>query len=240
MYGITFDVDWAPAWAVKDCADLCRSAGASATFFVTHECDHLPRLRQDPKIELGIHPNFLLGSSHGDTIGGALQHCIDLVPNAKSMRTHWLHQSTVIYNAVLRETSIEVDVSLFLPGQQNLAAHDLYLDVGLRPLRRLPYHWEDDIAAVTPGNTWDAKTATHGPGLKIFDFHPIHVALNTSSLNNYQELKRHMGNRPLYSATRDDIARFSNSGRGARDFLVDLLATGHVFSTVSALAGDHR
>lgn len=145
---VTFDIDWAPDWAIGLCHELCRSAGVPATFYATHQCDALDALLADPMIEVGVHPNFLAGSSHGEDTLSVLDHCRKLVPDAASMRTHGLHQSTLMFSAVMDHCpSIIADASLFLPGHPYLQPTLLHLGRS-RPLVRLPYWWEDDIAAV--------------------------------------------------------------------------------------------
>ncbi|WP_173984905.1 hypothetical protein [Magnetospirillum sp. SS-4] len=238
--GLTFDVDWAPDWAIALCVDLCASAGVPATFFVTHSCDILADLRRAPdRTELGLHPNFLPGSSHGATPEAVLEHCLALLPEARSMRTHSLVQSTPLLGMVADHTPIDVDVSLFLPFHRFLHATALPVGRSGRMIRRLPYLWEDDIAAGWPGWDWETGGVPTDGGLCILAFHPIHVALNTASLDRYDALKDSLGGRGLASLTEAEAARFHRPGFGVRGFLERLLADipGHRFSTIAGLAG---
>ena len=57
-------------------------------------------------------------------------------------------------------------------------------------------------------------------GLKVFDFHPIHVALNTVRFERYQELKI---KRPLPNWTRKFVRPAVNQGAGPQTLLKDLL-----------------
>lgn len=234
---VTFDLDWAPDWAIADCAALCREAGIPMTFFVTHQCDILDDFRKaGPTVELGIHPNFLPGSDHGLEPVAALTHCMNIVPEATSMRTHALVQSTPILTAAAEHTPITVDVSLLLPFHPGLQPTSLYLGHPPRRITRLPYLWEDDIAAAWPGWNWQIDTIPN-TGLCITDFHPIHVALNSDNLDRYQALKASLGRRRLNSVTEEDVAPFRNPGIGARTFLQQILTSAPraEFATVSAL-----
>lgn len=218
---VTFDIDWAPDWCVQLCRDLCAEAGAPATFFATHPSPFLEELKADKRFEVGIHPNFMDGSSHGRTPDEVIEYCQRLVPNARIMRTHGLVQSTQILHMVMnRAPGIECDASLFLPFHDNLAATRLWLGAP-RSLKRLPYFWEDDVAALTPGWKWDSPVP-ESSGLRIFDFHPIHVALNMSDMGQYQELKTSLG-RPLSTATPEELDRLRNLGLGAQTFLKTVL-----------------
>src|SRR5207244_3974947 len=78
-------------------AEQLMASQVRATWFVTHMSPAISRLRRNPELfELGIHPNFLPGSTHGDTPDAVLRHCRALVPDAVSMRTHCLVQSTLL------------------------------------------------------------------------------------------------------------------------------------------------
>jgi hypothetical protein len=234
---ITFDIDWAPDWAIALCRDLCREAGVPATFFATHPSDILIELQADPLFEIGIHPNFLPGSSHGCSTEDVMAHVLALAPAARSMRTHALHQSTRIFAGILREfPQIAVDVSLFLPDHPGLDGTILHLGAD-RPLMRLPYWWEDDVAALTPGWEWTSRPRA-STGLRIFDFHPVHVALNMADLGAYERLKARTDAR-LEALSQGDFAPFVNRGPGTRTYLEALLreASSVPFGRIGDLAG---
>lgn len=232
---ITFDIDWAPDWTILLCAEICSTRGVPATFFVTHDTPALDELRRMPGIELGVHPNFLARSSHGGTPEEVLDFCMKLVPTARSMRTHSLVQSSHILQMVAERTPIETDVSLLLPFHQGLQATYFHIREDLRPLTRLPYFWEDDVASVWPGWNW-TSSQYRADGLMIFDFHPIHIALNTDKMAGYERLKTSMAGRPLSSATRDECAMCGYE-IGARTFLERVLQENDrsTFLTISDL-----
>ncbi len=240
MLAVTFDIDWAPDWAIAICAELCKNAKAPATFFVTHDADVLAHLRGRNDVELGIHPNFLPNSSHGTSTAEVIEHVLAIVPEARSVRTHALFQSSPILHHLETYTSIETDVSLFLPFCPGLRPTKAHFEAGGRGLIRLPYYWEDDTAALWPGWSWNGPQDEPPDGLRIYDFHPIHVALNMASLDAYQRLKEALNGRPMFSATEADCAPFINRGAGTRTFLERLLASVEPdwFHTVSDLAAD--
>lgn len=183
---VTLDLDWAPDAAIDACAELLRSHGVPATWFVTHASPAVERLRGHDGFELGIHPNFLPGSTHGETVEEVLDHCLALVPDATSMRTHSLVQSTQILAAVLERTPIRADVSVYLPRAPWVAPVE-YVWRG-RTLVRVPYVWEDDVE-LENGTLLDGIDLD-GPGLKVFDFHPAHVFLNSGSMEPYRSVAR--------------------------------------------------
>ncbi len=220
---ITFDIDWAPDWCIEKCISLCRKHDAKATFFVTHPTCLLNELLSDPLFEVGIHPNFLSGSSQGSDPLSVLEFCMNLVPDAASMRTHSLHQSTEIFR-LIAETfpSISTDVSLLLPLHAHLMPTDLYFAGGHNRITRLPYFWEDDVFAEWPGWEWD-QPPPECPGLKIFDFHPVYVALNIKDMDGYRTIKERLYPRKLHEADYEDFFPFLNGSEGACTFLERVL-----------------
>ncbi|MBI4952855.1 MAG: hypothetical protein HY908_12540 [Myxococcales bacterium] len=224
MIAITLDVDWAPDFAIELAAQTLRDAGVRSTWFVTHCSPAIDRLAAEEDLfELGIHPNFLPGSSHGATPEAVLDACMAMVPRARSMRTHGLVQSTGLFDLVMLRTPIRADVSMLLPRARHLAPFAWRR--GGRSLTRFPYFWEDDVEMESARPSWEVAPLLEGPGLKIFGFHPIHVALNSADLGPYERLKREVGN--MRAATAGDIRSRAHDGHGARsvfDALVGHLA----------------
>jgi hypothetical protein len=240
-HAITFDVDWAPDWAITLCAELCRGRGIPATFFATHASGVLNELTGDPLFEVGIHPNFLKGSSHGSAFEEVIEFCLKMVPEARAMRSHDLFTcSSLLALIVRRYPQIATDASIFLPGYRScdpvIAYHG---DAGGR-IVRVPFSFADNVAARTPGWRWDAEPAATD-GLTVYDFHPSLVALNLGTPSAYPALKAAMAARPLHTASREDFAPFVNPKAGARTYLQRLLdrLTPADCATISAFAAAH-
>jgi hypothetical protein len=189
---LTIDIDWAPDFTIDFVAEQLISRQVRATWFVTHMSPAIARLKQYPDLfELGIHPNFLSGSTHGNTPDAVLDHCMTLVPQASSVRTHMLFQSTLLLRQILAQSTITTDVSLFLPGTPHIRPVEWVCR--RRILLRIPYFWADDFEMERNIPCW--HLAPHlgvGKGLKIFAFHPIHIYLNSADIEIYQSLKQRM------------------------------------------------
>jgi Polysaccharide deacetylase len=229
---ITLDIDWAPDFAIDLAADLLAEQSVKATWFVTHASPAIDRLAVRPDLfELGIHPNFSPGSTHGDTPHAVLAHCLSLVPGARSMRAHSLFASSPLLNVVAAETPLEAELSIFLPGAAGLAPVP-YTFEG-RTVYRIPFYWEDDYEYGLERPSWDVEAHLgEAPGLKIFNFHPVHVYLNSRNGRAYDDLKTRSGplarlpeemakplvyeaagTRTLFSAL---LSRLAAHGRGRR------------------------
>lgn len=218
---VTLDIDWAPDFAIHFVADLLLEHQVRATWFITHRSAAIERLRQHPAMfELGIHPNFLPGSTHGCTTEEVLRHCLETVPEARSMRTHGLHQSTYILQSVLDNTEIGTDVSLFLPRTTYLqpVKHSL----GGRSLLRIPYFWDDSYERLQQDACWDlAELISSGKGLKVLNFHPIHIFLNSSTMEPYQSLRQKVPN--IREAELSVAERFIQQGDGTQTLFRQLI-----------------
>lgn len=210
---ITFDIDWAPDYAIDFAASLLIETQVRATWFVTHDSPAVRRLSQHPHLfELGIHPNFLPGTTHGKTESEILSHCMEFAPHARVVRTHGLVQTSNLLEKIIDETAISVDVSLFLPHAAALEPVVYYWENGKR-LVRLPYMWEDDFEMVRPHGIWDlGRMIDRGTGLMIMDFHPIHVFLNSLTLATYRSV-RAQGR--LADLSEEFVRGHISTGRGA-------------------------
>lgn len=236
MFAVTFDIDWAPDWCIANCVSICSAAGVPMTFFVTHPSPILDELADNPLVELGIHPNFFDGSSHGRTPREVLDYSFDLVPDAVSMRTHGLFQSTYLLEMISGYEQIQTDVSLYLPFHPNLEASVLHFGQHSRRLVRLPYLWEDDLMSYR--DDWNWQPWDFEDGLKIFDFHPMHIGMNACSMDNYTLLKERLGPRSLNTTKLEEVADITNTGEGARTFLESLVSavSSDRFHTISQIS----
>jgi hypothetical protein len=188
MLVITFDIDWAPDFAIDAVAAQLVDAGVRATWFVTHASPAVDRLRERPDLfELGIHPNFFAGSSHGDSIAAVLDHVMGLVPEARSVRTHGLCFSSRVMAALAGDPRLEVDSSVFLPGHPHLRPVTHRAAAG--SIVRVPYYWSEEYDFELADPAWSLDPILDGDGLKVLDFHPIHVFLNSADAGPYRALK---------------------------------------------------
>ncbi|MFA5182746.1 MAG: hypothetical protein WC405_15620 [Syntrophales bacterium] len=187
---LTLDTDWAPDFAIDHVMSTLIENSVKATWFITHKSPATARLAQYPELfELGIHPNFNAGSSHGRYPEAVMDHCMNLVPQALSMRSHGLVQSTSLLKLIMTNYPLRVDVSLFLPYQFESTPF-LYTSWG-QSIFRIPYIWEDDHEMEQPRPDWSADRLLKGMrSLGVINFHPIHIYLNSSDMNPYQQVKK--------------------------------------------------
>ena len=217
---LTLDIDWAPDFVIDRVAQILIENGVKATWFVTHQSEAIERLRASNELfELGIHPNMLYGSTHGKTEDEVLTYIKHIVPDAISMRTHSLYQTSSWLVKAAKDYGVSIDVSLFLPKAANLHPHQIKWHGS--SLWRIPYFWEDDSEMFEDDPIWSiSDKRLNVSGLRIFDFHPIHIALNTDSFEKYEKLKQLQ---PLGAWDEEFIEAHVSKGRGPLNLFIELV-----------------
>jgi hypothetical protein len=224
---LTFDVDWAPDFAIDAIAEELIRREVKATWMITHASPALDRLREHPDLfELGIHPNFMPGSTQGSTPEEVLDHCMELVPDATTMRTHALVQSSPLLRTVVARTPVRCDASLFLLEAEHVAPVAFPDATG--SLVRIPYVWEDDVEMLADEPSWSVDRFLARPGLQVLDFHPMLVWLNAPDMEPYRRLT---DAGPLAETARDAAEPLVQDGPGPRTMLS--AAIDHLASTDS-------
>lgn len=219
---LTLDCDWAPDFVLSDVLDRVARKGAHATVFVTHPTPVLKGLGPESRIELGWHPNFLPGSTHGTTPQEVADHLAVLVPGARSMRSHGMVAGTALFRAFLEAAPhLRYDSSDYLPGQKHLTGSDLRFG-GKTRIRRFPIAWEDDCHLMEKNPFPFRLEEVETQGTCVVAFHPLHVWLNTADLKAPEKLKA-LG--PLMKLKEADLKPFRSRGPGIGDVFDRALET---------------
>ena len=192
---ITFDMDWVPDEVMEWFVEFCDESEIRGTLMVTNDSPLLNKIRSDGKLELGIHPNFNQLLSGEDDIrknmNGAISLVKDIVPEAVTVRSHALVTGSVIENA-FRKAGLKYELNFLYvpkPGDRISAWKDIY------GIIRIPFIFEDDIwftgdVSIKPEYYLDGKWDVP----LIFNFHPIHLYLNTCNQLQYDRAKKHYQN----------------------------------------------
>jgi hypothetical protein len=231
LFCLTSDCDWASEYCIEDFVSLLEGYGVSPTIFVTHKSQALERFRTSRAVQLGVHPNFLPGSSHGDDYLSIIDHVLGLVPDAQTFRSHWYFDHSRI-SKEMHHRGVRYDSNLCL-----------YLQPHIMPLQhwtglvRLPVFWEDHCHCEITSGDWDfdeVLPAFLAPGLKILSFHPFFVAANIPSTDYYLRVKSH-----ITTLSAETVSEVRYTGEGTRTFLIALLerltAGGEKFHTLGEL-----
>jgi hypothetical protein len=209
---LTFDTDWMTDESLGRFLDEFPLPGR-ATFFCHDVFPCLERTRH----ELCPHP-FIRDLS--DWQAGLTDLTSRLGRRARGVRPH-----SCVFSHM-------IGVGLHDLGFEYVSqAHSMYQS-GLTPFRHpwgvweLPIYYMDNMDFWMRTN-WPSlghepfsrewiDRSLNDPGLYVFDFHPLHIALNTSSADDYQRVKARIID--------DHVSPFDLTfpGRGAREYFVEL------------------
>lgn len=223
---LSLDIDWAPDYVLEDTRLLLQAAGLPATIFATHQSPGVDALLGLPGLETGVHPNFL-GGADESAVMDKLRRAF---PTAIGVRSHAL-----FYHSRLLPLFHRMGVRYF--------SNDLlFLHADLAPfydwsgLLRLPIYWEDDVHCQYFDGRFDlASLQLDRPGMKVLNFHPVHLFLNTREMADYEAAKPVLADPRAAGAHR-------RPGSGIRTLFLDLVGQLHAgaMGTLGSLAEDFR
>lgn len=205
---LTFDVDWASEPVLEHLINKLTDLNLSATFFATHDSEVLKSLNSD-FFEVGIHPNF--NHSKGDIIT-PIKELKKIYPNAIGGRSHSLFSSSNILEEY-EKAGLKYESNIFLPHHENLTV------VRRRKnLMSIPFFWSDDYYLENKSiNKKSIEKLLRVNGLKVFNFHPIHIFINTPSLKYYKKIKEY------YHESEKLSMHKNKSHYGVENFFNDIL-----------------
>jgi hypothetical protein len=210
---ITSDIDWSSEDVLKYAIDLFNEYKVKVTYFATHRTKLLENLNNDS--EIGIHPNFnylLNGDTrYGKNYKDVISYYKQLYPNSVSVRSHSLTQSSFILDEFFKQ-GLKFDVNGLSPINNRYL---IPFRILINGIIKVPFMWEDDVHCQNKAK-WDISII-NGTGIKVLNFHPIHIFLNTEKMERYNDA------RP-YFQDYFRLKEFVNSKNyGTKNFLIDLL-----------------
>ncbi|MEW6470015.1 MAG: hypothetical protein AB1458_13890 [Bacteroidota bacterium] len=204
VISISMDMDWAPDEVVRYSLDILDRYGIRATLFMTNKLgiDVSPH-------EQGIHPNFT-----SIDFEKHIAERLDDFPGTVGSRSHSFF-FTERFRPLYEKYGIEYDSNVMMYRQKDIHPYRI------APWTlEIPIFWMDNFYIEMEGEYPDyslAKLDVGSPGYKVFDFHPVHVFLNTCSIKEYQEAKVHYHNP-------EELKKLRNTRRrGTTDLFVSLL-----------------
>ncbi|HMQ79584.1 MAG TPA: hypothetical protein PKE39_09095 [Ignavibacteria bacterium] len=212
MLAFTCDIDWAPEEVIADTLNIFEMFGVKCTMFSTHHSLELTKASRQ-LFEIGIHPNFhpLLRGGSNISYDDILDEILEIHPEAVGVRTHTMMQSIPLLQKFADKRML-YEANTFMPYQYGLKAFKLWNN-----LIRIPFNWEDDVHWAYGYSFEDAGMEIDTDELVIFDFHPIHIFLNTENKYRYNEAKNYMND------TKKLLDYRNSEVPGTRDLLMNLL-----------------
>jgi len=207
---ITIDTDWTPAVCLEDTLQMLKASGMPATIFATVDvnCEMIANC------DLGIHPNFQGGAQNLDDIHKEIAACLGKFPRASGLRAHALVNSTRHY-FILRD---------HFPQIKYTSNHTMPEFSGIMPFRvesmrpELPIFFMDNLYLEMHAHFdfRDLAQRLARPGLKVLDFHPFHLFINSQNKSHFSAAKEAYQN-PVA------LLRYRRAGEGARQLFEYLI-----------------
>lgn len=211
---ISFDIDWTIDEVILDVIELVEQFDVKCTFFVTHDTPVLKRLRTNENIQLGIHPNFnpLIDSQdEANTARRTLEKLMEIVPEATVIRSHSMTHSAR-WLSMYKEFGLTHLSQYYMGGVETIQPFK-----HVNGLIETPVYFADDgYVFVQDHKEWKNDSIDKILGdakyIKVYNFHPIHLSLNTDSFDFYNETRNAHQN---WNA----LLKCVNAGFGARTIL---------------------
>ena len=216
---LTFDMDWASDEVLKDFYELIVEYDVRGTIHVTHENKYVDIFSKSGRLELGIHPNFsFLLEGKNDDRGRNYNEIIKfykrIVPSAVCMRSHALVSSS-IFETKYDENGIKFDLNRYIPPHNGMSISGWKSPLGNHMV--LPFIYEDDVYLLDSEKKdmkYYLSDSFEAP--RIFNFHPVHLFLNTYSFEHYESVKNKM--------KEDNFDKYVNhEQKGIRDYFGELI-----------------
>ena len=220
VFCFTSDTDWASEAVLSEFLTTINDYNIKPTLFVTNKSNIINKCFKEGVIERGIHPNFLKGSSHGDSFDEVIQACKNYAPEAVSCRSHRTFGVTDIYHKLINDYGIKY-LSNTVTIMQPYIKPTLY-ESGLI---NFSIFWEDGTHLYNQLSL-DLKDYYKWfdlPGLKVVSFHPMNFVFNSPSLKYMRSLKDSMTREEYNNINYMDIVWVKNEELGIGNFTIDII-----------------
>ena len=149
-----------------------------------------------------------------------MQTLLGWYPGTRIVRTHCLYQSEKLSQLMCENYHIETDCSIYLRNCGYIMPHKIQFTSGCPSLIRVPHFFQDNMD-MQHEISWRLKdNRFQENGLKVFDFHPIHMVLNSANNNSYETIK---SNFRFETITPKIIKPYINSSNGTLTLFTDLV-----------------
>lgn len=220
VYCFTSDIDWASEDVLTSFFNMIDQFDIKLTTFVTHKSEVISKQVKEGKIERGIHPNFLTGSSHGEEMNQIIKTCKSFAPEAIGSRSHRAYGETSMFHALKEKHGIKYISNTVTILQENIIPlrHEsglidfpIFFEYGTHLYNNLDL----DIIKY--------KEYFHSPGLKIISFHPMNFVFNSPTLKYMRNIKDSMSREQYNNIIVKDYFRYIYDRKGIRNTVIDII-----------------
>ena len=224
VFCFTSDIDWASEAVMEEYFRLLPPELLRLTVFVTHKSDVIERAFQSGRLQRGIHPNFLPGSSHGNTFREVIETCLSFAPEATCSRSHRAFDVTDTAHLLRNDYHIRCCSNTITTLTPRITPYWLE-----SKLLQVPVFFEDGSflynelgLSIEPYRSFFTA-----PGLKVISLHPMNMVFNTPYLAWMRQIKDSLSRDAFNHIDADTIARHRNRDRGIFNTAEEILNLAH-------------
>lgn len=172
IFCFTIDLDWAKEEQIEETLHLFEEREIPLTPFITHKSEVIEKHYANKREYVGWHPNFHNDSTQGKNIKEILFNLHEMYPYAKGWRSHRWFQDYK-FSKAFADLGCYYDSTVCMFLHANIQPYQDYFGVW-----QLPVFFEDRFYMQ---GLWSLTPIMHtlkSVGLKVFDFHPLHICEN--------------------------------------------------------------
>ncbi|MDR0368202.1 MAG: hypothetical protein LBH82_03560 [Bacteroidales bacterium] len=220
VFCFTSDMDWASEAVLSIFFQEIPLEEMKLTTFVTHLSEIIENLYKNQQIERGIHPNFLFGSSHGNSFREVIETCKTFSPEAVGSRSHRLFQVTDTAHLLKNEYGF-----LYSSNVINVFGTKIKPLLHESQLIEFPVFFEDGTFLYNDSRLKIEPylNCFETPGLKIISFHPMNIVFNTPCIQWMRALKDSMTREAFHTIDADFIQKTKNNSSGIGNILSEIV-----------------
>jgi len=220
IFCFTSDIDWASEDVLQEYFFLVNPLNLKLTLYVTNQSDIIESNFRSGKIERGIHPNFLPGSSHGNSFKEVVETCIKFAPEAYGFRCHRAFEVTDVTHLLKNEYGykyVSHQITILQPyirpilHESGLINFPVFFEDGTHLYNQLDFNFRNYIDLFTL------------PGIKIISFHPMNFVFNSPSLSFMRSIKDSLTREEYQNISAETIAKHKHNEIGIRNTMLEMV-----------------
>ncbi len=220
VFCFTSDIDWASEAVIADYFQRLPMEMLKLTTFVTHKSEIIENQFRVGVIQRGIHPNFLPGSSHGNSFREVIETCISFAPEATCTRSYRAFDVTDTAHLLKNEFHFKCCSNTITTLTPRITP--FWLE---SKLLQIPVFFEEGSFLYNQLGLSIQPYLQYfkAPGLKVISFHPMNMAFNTPYIAWMRQIKDSLTREEFNNISAEMIATKHNREKGAYDVVMEII-----------------
>jgi len=202
---VTIDIEWSPQELIEHVLDILKDYKITATLFATHKAE-LGNMH-----EIALHPFYNSEKSYQNTFNKLME----LFPHAKGVRSHRLLTDETLL-LMYKERRIRYTSNYMMTNMSGISPINTIHGIFEIPIYYID--WSHLMGKKFYKKKFSLEVLNlQYPGLKVFDFHPLHVFLNSEKMERYEKVKK------FYNNPKELKGYINNKTKGIGTLFIELL-----------------